>query len=429
MQNTTARYIYYIIIAALLGNVLYTIMSQLNMKSDFTEITVSAWYSKVATVSNILLTLVSIYSFVIYRRHFPRIVTVCYVVMLLLVIMGCFSSISIFLKKPTWFYSAKGIGTWINFGLLFFTAEEEYTAKIFKVFKILIYVFIAFNLGQMAIVGTISNRVEALNAVRDTTVYLIWVYPFFFFDNSDKTTWAKILKYGTLLLITFFAFVIASRSYLLFMIFFILIKLKRDLKEGRSTILIIVMVGVLMLAGYFMVANLQNLNTIKGLLNVFAGRMDDDTRSSQLKEFLDQFNYDRLFSGVGPMGTWRWSGYTKGGYEFLDNQFMLLTWWFGLQTCLVYMLFLLYPVFRRNSTKSIDITNAKIIIFFWFLACGGFAIYVTFCTALYYYFITLLIGIATLNIRKKTLLTIDPTTSSYNKTKKWERKKSGLSSA
>jgi len=46
------------------------------------------------------------------------------------------------------------------------------------------------------------------------------------------------------------------------------------------------------------------------------------------------------------------------------------------------------------------VTNAKIILFFWTLACAGFGIYITISSSLYYYFMTLMIGIVTLNVRK-----------------------------
>jgi len=411
----SSRFIYYVILAGLFGNILFTLISQSSMKGEYTESTVGGWYYQVAFASNILLTVASVYSAVMYRKYFPTIVTACYLLMLLLVSIGSFSAIGLFTKTPSLFYSPKGLGTWINFGLLYFTAEEAYTAKIFKIFKIVCFVFIAFNLAQIALLGTISNREEALNAIRDTAVYVIWVYPFFLFDDSDKTRMQTILKYGAIVLVAFFAFAIASRSYLLCVVFFFLIKLKRDLKEGRNSIIIVAMAGILLLGGYYLIANIQNFHNIKGLLNIFSGRIDDDTRTSQLREFLDQYNYDKLFSGVGPAGKWHWSVYTKGGYEWLDNQFMLLTWWFGIQTCLVYISFLAYPIFRKNTENSLAITNAKIIIFFWILACGGFAIYVTFSTKLFYYFITFLIGIATLNIRKKTFISFDKPANLYNR--------------
>lgn len=422
---TTTRVIYYMIIAGIIGNLLFTIVSQVNMKGEYTESTTGGWYYQIAFASNFLLTIASAYSVLFYNRYFPRLVTVCYLLMILLVAIASFSSIGVFSKTPSLFYSPKGLGTWMNFGILYFTAEEVYTARIFRIFKVMCYVFIAFNLGSIALLGTISNRVDALNAIRDTTVYLLWVYPFFFFDESDKTGRAKIVKYGIIILVGFFAFAIASRSYLLCVIFFILIKMKRDLKEGKNAMIIIAIAGMAMLAGYYLVANINNFHNIKGLLNIFAGRIDDDSRSSQLKEFMDQYNYDRLFTGVGPSGTWNWSVQPKKGYEWLDNQFMLLTWWFGIQTCLIYIVFLLYPIFRKNSTRDLAITNAKILIFFWILACGGFAIYVTFSTKLFYYFISFLIGIATLNVRMKTFLSLDRADIIYTP-KSWEKQKRKL---
>lgn len=412
---TTTRVVYYIILAGILGNIVFTLFSQVNMKGEYSETTVGGWYYQIAFLSNILLTIAGIYSFVTYRKHFPVLVTACYLLMILLVAIGSFSAIGLFSKTPSLFYSPKGLGTWVNFAILYFTAEEAYTAKIFRVFKILCYVFLAFNIIQIGLLGSISNRDQALNAIRETSVYVIWVYPFFFFDNNDKTSLAKIMKYFTMLLVGFSAFAIASRSYLLCVIFFLLIKLRRDLKDTKNAMAIVGMIGVMMLCGYFAVANLHDFHSIKGLLNVFAGRIDDDTRTSQLKEFMDQYNYDKLFSGVGPAGKWNWSVHPHEGYEWLDNQFMLLTWWFGIQTCLIYILFLLYPILRRNTENSIAITNAKIIIFFWILACGGFAIYITFSTKLFYYFISLLIGIATLNIRKKTFISLDRTKVIYSR--------------
>ena len=405
-MKKNALIIYYIILIGLIGTAIFTLFSQFNMKGEYTESTVGGWYYQVAFVSNILLTIASIYSFIIYRKSFPVIVSICYALLLLLIFVTSFSDMGMFSKTPSMFYSPKGIGAWINFGLLYFTAEEAYTVKIFKIFKQLCFVFIVFNLAQLALLGTISNRDDALNAVRDTTVYLIWVYPIFFFDSSDKTQFAKAVKYGLILLVAFFAFAIASRSYLLVIIFFILIKLKRDLKEGKNSMVIVGISGMALLVGYYFTANIQKFNNVKGLLSTFSGRIDADTRTSQLREFLDQYNYDKLFSGVGPSGKWHWSVYTKGGYEWLDNHFILITWWFGIITCLVYIAFLVYPVIRKNPTKNLMVSNAKIIIIFWILACGGFAIYATICTKLFYYFITLLIGVATLNVKQTSFLAI-----------------------
>jgi hypothetical protein len=405
-----ARIMYYIIIAALIGVAIFTLVGQMNSLSNVSgEVSsgaVGGWYYTLDFISNILITLVSIYCFAVYSNKFPVIINVCYIAMLVLIFIASIGDLSVYSKQPSFFYSAKGLGTWINFGILYFVAEEVYTTQIFKFFKGFCYIVVFFNLLRLAMIGGISSRADTLSAFGETTIYLIWVYPFFFFDNSDKTNVAKIVKYVMILLIAFFAFAIESRSYMLITILFLLIKLKRDLKEAKSAMLIVVMTGMFLMIGYYFVANINHFNSIKGILNVFAGRIDDDTRSSQLKDFLSQFNTDKLFSGVGPTGTWNWASQNQPHYEWLDNQLILATWWFGIQTCLIYVLFVAYPLFRKNTFNNINITNAKIMIFFWILACAGLAIYVTFSTKLFYYFISLLIGVTTLNVRELRLFSI-----------------------
>jgi hypothetical protein len=181
------------------------------------------------------------------------------------------------------------------------------------------------------------------------------------------------------------------------------IKLKRDLKEGRNLLIIGSMVVMGLLAVFYVASNIDKFGTIKDLSSVFAGRMNEDSRSSQLKEFLDQYNTDKLFTGVGPAATWNWSGDRKAPYEWLDNQFILTAWWFGIQTSIIYFLFLLYSLFKKNVMNILWVTNSKILIFFWMLACAGFGIYITISSSFYYYFISFLIGVITLNIRHVTV--------------------------
>jgi hypothetical protein len=407
-----ARIMFYIIITALVGITIFTLFSQMtnssNVSGEPAKTAVGGWYFTLAFISNVLLTIVSIYSFVVYRNKFPLITNVCYITLIILVFLLSIGDFSMYSKQPSSFYSPKGIGTWINFGILYFVAEEVYATRIFKFFRTVCYIVIAYNLMRLAMLGTISSRSDTLSAFGETTIFLIWVYPFFFLDDSDKTNFAKLIKYGTMMLVAFFTFAIASRSYLLIMIIFLLIKLRRDLKGGKNAMLIIVMTGMSLCIGYYFIANIHNFNSIKGILNIFSGRIDDDTRTSQLKEFLGQYNIDKLFTGVGPSGTWNWYSQKEPHYEWLDNQFMLLTWWFGIQTFLVYLLFLAYPLFRKNTYNNIVISNAKILIFFWILACGGLAIYATFSTKFFYYFISLSIGVATLNVRELRILMVKP---------------------
>jgi hypothetical protein len=410
MVNSTtdksARYIYYGILFVLICHFIALVVAQYYMKANADSGTSGSWYVRISFISDVALTPISLYLFFKYHQYFPFVINACFILMPILVFIASFNDLSIFTKTPTVFYSPKGLGTWLNFGMLYFAVEEEYTEKILKVFKYMCFILIVFNLGQIAMAGTISNRDIALNAVRDTTVVLLWVFPFFFLDNDDKTNIAKLTKYGMMMIITFFAFAIASRSYLLTMGIFIFIKLKRDLKEGRSRLIIFCMIMMGVLAAYYVVANLDKFGTLKDLSSVFSGRMGEDSRSSQLKEFMDQFDWNKLFIGVGPAATWNWSGDLKAPYQWLDNQFILIIWWFGLQTCIPYLGHLLYSLFKKNPLNLLRVTNAKILLLFWTLACAGFGIYITISSSLYYYFMTLMIGVITLNVRRVTVYQI-----------------------
>ena len=381
----------------LVCNIIRMFFSQLHMEEEYTENVVTGWYYQFAFIGNFLLTLASIYSFIRYRKYFPLPINVCYVLLILLIAIASFEDYAEFIKTPSLFYSFKGIGTWINFGVLYFIAEEYYANKIMKWFKFLCYISIIFNLVEIAMLGTINSRYDALFAIRNTTVYLIWVYPFFFLDNSDKTNIAKVAKYGLIALIAFFAFFIASRSYMLIAIFYILIKVRRDLNEKKNALFFTFLLGVLILGSYFLVAHLEDFSSTKTMLSIFSDRIGEDTRTNQLREFMDQFDWSKLFTGQGVTAKWQWSGYRQGYYDSLDNQFILIAWLFGIQTCIVYIFYLVYNFFKKNSINNLKITNAKIIVFFWILACGGFSIYVTISTQMFYYFITFLIGMITLN--------------------------------
>lgn len=372
--------------------------SQLDMESEYTNGVVNTtWYYQLAFVGNFLLTLVSVYSFIQYRKKFPLPVNVCYILLILLIAAASFNDYQEFIKTPSLFYSPKGIGTWINFGLLYFAAEEYYFTKIINWFKLVCFATMIFNLLRVISLSGVSSRDDALYAIRDTTVFLLWTYPFFFLDESDNTNISKIVKYGMIALLGFFAFFISSRSYMLIVMFYILFKVKRDLSDKKNTFVFVPLLGIIFLAGYFAMVKLQDISSFKSALSIFSDRIGEDTRTSQLIEFSHQYDVNNLFTGLGPTARWTWSGHKQGYYEWLDNQYILVIWWFGIQTGVIYFFYLVYALFVKNRANVLFITNAKRIIFFWILACGGFAIYITISTKIFYYFITMLIGSITLN--------------------------------
>jgi hypothetical protein len=152
----------------------------------------------------------------------------------------------------------------------------------------------------------------------------------------------------------------------------------------------LVLVGV----GYFVLINSSLSTTVEGAFDNLSERSGEDTRSDQLFDFLSQYDTDYLIQGVGPTKLWFWHS-INGAYGFVDNQFLLIAWWAGLPTVIVYIFFLVRSLYVESEILQFEnIKGLKLIIFFWIAACLGLAIYCTLCPEHYYYFLSLLMGLS-----------------------------------
>jgi hypothetical protein len=351
------------------------------------------WYFKAGYYGNILISIVAIASFLFYRKYFPKYVSVCYLLMILLVTLASIPDFETILKKPNIIYSVKGIGTYINFGILFYAANITNFKKVLKIFYFVSFVFIISGIINISKIGFGATRTQYLDALRDFSVYLIWVFPYFLLQKVEnkKNEILNILIFG---IIFIFVLCTGARSYLVIYAVYLIVKFKEQLQSKNSFIFIL---GILVLLSsvFLLFANSGLAKALDGAVNNLSERATEDSRSEQIVEFLDQYNPDYLIQGVGPLGTWNWSHW-NGPYYYLDNQFLLLAWWAGLPTLLVYLYFIVKPILQNAEISNFEkISNIKLILIFWLLACAGFAIYVGIGSDLYYDFITLLVGLQT----------------------------------
>lgn len=312
--------------------------------------------------------------------------------MIVLVFMTSINDFETIMQKPSIFYSVKGIGTYINFGILFFVASDYFFAKLQKIFYYACFVFIAAGIYNLSKVGFGASRVDYLNAIKDFAVYLIWVFPFFLLKQEENKK-ANIINIGIFGIIFIFILSTGARSYLAIYAIYLFIKFKNQFQSKNGLLFIFAAILVL-IASVFLFSNSGLGKALDGAFSNLMERATEDSRSEQLEEFLSQYNFDYLIQGVGPMGTWNWSHWPVP-YYYLDNQFLLLGWWAGLPTLLVYVFYVSKPIFKKTVPPIIDdIKIVKTILVFWLLACAGFAIYVGMSSDPYYDFITLLIGLA-----------------------------------
>ncbi|MFT3680272.1 MAG: hypothetical protein QM791_08350 [Ferruginibacter sp.] len=383
------RIVYLLIAAGLCCLAVKTYFAQADMEDTYTG-QAFGWYYKLEFVGNLLISFAAVMSFFLYRRYFPLFVSVCYVSLVLLITLCSLRDITKIINKPNFFFTIRGIGTFINFGLIFFAANTKYFEKTLKVFYGICIFFIIAGIVNLGKVGIGAGRQQYLYAIRDLTVVLIWVFPFFFVqEQKDK----RLNMINTAIFFIIFIFVLCTgaRTYLIIYVFYLILKFRNQLRS-KNGLLVIAATVILAIGGYFFVANSDLSKTLEGAFTNLSERSSEDSRSGQLIEFMRQWEPDYYLQGVGPFKTWYWSG-IGDNYYFLDNQFLLMGWWAGLPALFVYIYLLIRAYFTKPEIQLYkDVKGIKLLVGLWILACLGFAIYITISSSLYYFFLDILMG-------------------------------------
>ena len=382
-----AKFIYFLIIIGIICNAVSLYFYQQNLKIILTE-QKFGWYTTVGFVGDAFISIASVLSFFAYKSYFPTYIKFCYIALVLIVVVRSVGNFNDFVKTPSLFYSTKGIGTFVNFGILFYTVNTFFLKKIFKLFYFLCFVIMAAAFYNVAKIGLTFDRHTFLQALREFAVYLIWVFPFFLFDDTASKM-RNLVNYLMFFLLAFIVIATGSRGYLILYFIMFVTKLYYDNKRSKSAGILIL--GGALVLGVLLFAIIRSTNlssTIDSALNIFTGRVNDDTRTGQLEEFMRQYNYDDAITGAGPISTY-YSTENKGQYAYLDNQYMLLGWWAGIPACLIYIFYLFRTFLKKTYQPTL---GPKLMLGLWILACGGLAIYAGLTSDLYFYFISMLIG-------------------------------------
>ncbi len=385
-----SRYIFWCIIIGITCNVVKLYFYQNDMVLRMEE-GIYPWYFRLDFAGDALMSVAAVSSFVLYRQYFPSYISICYILIIVFVTITSLDTLGETLQKSTFFYSVKGIGTFVNFGVLFFAADTRYFPKVLDAFYYMCFFIMAACIINLGKVGLGASRYEYLGLFRDYTVFLFWVFPYFFLQDEPNKK-KNLINFGMFGLIFVFILCISARSYLILYFLFLALKFKNYLRTRNGIFLIVAMVAVACI-GYFVLINSSFSHSLEGAASNLAERSGDDSRSDQLRDFLSQYDTETLVQGVGPLHLWFWHS-INDYYGFLDNQFLLMAWWAGLPTIITYVFFLVKSLFVKSEILEFeDIKGLKVIIGFWILACLGVAIYSTICSEHYYYFISFIIGL------------------------------------
>lgn len=299
-----------------------------------------------------------------------------------------FISINYLLTGPgfnniTGLMDIKGIGPWLCLGLIF-VSYDNFRYELFKKFLIIsvlfISIFVIYNLSEF---GIGLYRGQALAKYRVYATNMVWISPFVFliFKNNKKLLPIRILA---IFIGVATALITQTRSFLLIYMLILIF----DFSQTRKKPIYIIGASIVSLLSIYMVLNIEFFNSSFGLIQE---RGMDDTRSSQLIEFLSQLNFIELVVGKGFDSIWYFGGQP---YAYLDNQWLLLIWWAGLIPALMYFYltaiipFILF--FKKNQDYETKVESLVLIL--WTLACAGLAIFSTMSVDFFFFIICIIQG-------------------------------------
>lgn len=389
--------IYWCVSVGLLLNAIYTFYYQRDLELIVAGAPYS-WYTRLNFAGDVFISVASVLSYLCYRKFFPLYIRCCWLWIVLLVFIINHEVYEDFLNSPAIIYGPKGFGTFLNFGILFFVANKNGFARVQYLLIGICVVFLVLGIGNLADLGFQFSRTESLIRVREYANCLVYIFPFFFLRRGSSRI-NNVFQYVMYAFLLIIVLATGSRSYIIVFTLVLMVKLYFTFRKSLAlAIPVLALVTVVATAGITYFSQSSFFQSLDTMATTLGERSTDDSRSEQLYEFFNQYDAAGFLWGVGPLGTY-YSSNVGGQYASIDNQFIFLGWWAGVPVLSLYLTILIGSLTARyrpgRSWQDRDsVISAKYCIFLWILAAAGLAIWVNISCHLYYYFISITIGLA-----------------------------------
>ena len=229
-----------------------------------------------------------------------------------------------------------------------------------------------------------SVRLMTSGAIYALVSAIFLMYVNLLFSDQESLRKRKILFISELLVLLLVSAILQSRSWVVHVVFLIIIWIVKITGSYRSKFLIftiIVLTALIALA-----ISWEFILKISGNL---IGRLNTDSRTEQLKAFFDQVTFRDLLWGGGINASYFCFG---TNYKFLDNLFFLTMFKFGLIPTLAYTLLLLSPIFYGLSHRKSQASKGILFLIAWAACMFGLGIYISYSITIYNIVIYIVIG-------------------------------------
>ena len=227
-------------------------------------------------------------------------------------------------------------------------------------------------------------RLMASGALYGAIVAVFFLYFTLLFNEELVKKHKFILPIQIFILISIMV-ILQSRSWALHALLLMVIFVYKLSKNYKNRFVFLIIVGIVALAVFVFASDY--ISTIsQGLLD----RMEQDSRSGQLKAFFSQVSFKDLMLGGGmKVG---YSCFGDPNYQFLDNLVLLTMFKYGIIPTLAYLLLLLSPIFYGLFHKNSEARKGILFFAVWFVVMLGVAIFVSYANNIYNYVFYIAMG-------------------------------------
>ena len=356
-----------IITTLLIGGLLlkfgYIFIEQSSFSLEENEQTISSYFL-IDYLADVLLISSGLLGIFYEGKFFDRkLINRYYLLVLMTTLVYLFSGASIL--DFSMLFGAKGIASMASLSILF-TGSNNLRVKYISRFILALGIFLSFYVVvSLVSEQLVFSRKALLSRFVLINLNLMWIsfYILLFYGRKFKNTAFIIFAISFVM-----SLVTSTRSFILMHLILLFYSIWQWSRLKFLTTIAVSLVGV---GSYFY---LSTTSFFSEAFDQFGGRLENDTRTDQLLQFILQINISDILLGAGSFAEWEWNG---RAYQFLDNQILLMLWWAGLCPTLLYLSFFVLAMKKsrvgRNTFREYN--NMKLLSILWVLALLGISVF------------------------------------------------------
>jgi hypothetical protein len=311
---------------------------------------------------------------------------------------------------PSDFFATKSASPFLALSIMFTTSNPD---RLKKLQKVLFYGVCVLTIGllvNMASMGTGFTRFQAWGFLLEYAISALWMLPFLLFSNNfSKQKYLIVLFCFAVVFISMIIMAVRSNIIICSLILLSLLFFGGFFKK-KDNLYMVIMLSVPLIILAILFLETEYRETIEYGFQLLEGRGREDTRTTQLEQFIEQLDANDLITGAGTKSLWYYR-HINNYYAWLDNQWMLTAWWAGLFPAACFFLMCVIPIWKSLFSMNKEIFVNGLILFFWILACAGLSIYVAITIATPFFISAIALGIATYNYSNANKVSFDAETN------------------